>query len=127
MSNSLQPTDFKVPGILQARILEWVAIPFSRGSPQPGDRTQVSRVAGRFFPSWTTGKEERKYSEAQKNLSVYQTMLAPQELGDGCEQGLRGEEAQKIVSAIFQLCVNAFTTAQPQGPQNSCDQWPLSS
>ena len=36
-------------GILQARILEWVAIPFSRGSSQPRDPTQVSHIAGRFF------------------------------------------------------------------------------
>ena len=36
-------------GILQARILEWVAIPSSRGSSQPRDQTQVSRIAGRFF------------------------------------------------------------------------------
>ena len=38
-----------VQGILQARILEWVAISFSRGSPQPRDRTLVSYTAGRFF------------------------------------------------------------------------------
>ena len=36
-------------GILQARILEWVAIPFSRGSSRPRDRTQVSCTPGRFF------------------------------------------------------------------------------
>ena len=36
-------------GILQARILEWVAIPFSRGSSQPRDQTQVSCIADRFF------------------------------------------------------------------------------
>ena len=36
-------------GILQARILEWVAISFSRGSSQPRDQTQVSHFAGRFF------------------------------------------------------------------------------
>ena len=36
-------------GILQARLLEWVAIPFSRGSSQLRDQTQVSQVAGRFF------------------------------------------------------------------------------
>ena len=35
--------------VLQARILEWVAFPFSRGSPQPRDRTQVSCIAGRFW------------------------------------------------------------------------------
>ena len=38
-----------VHGILQARILEWIAIPFSRGSSWPRDRTQVSCMAGRFF------------------------------------------------------------------------------
>ena len=38
-----------VHGILQARILEWVAIPFSRGSSQPRDGTQVSYTVGRFF------------------------------------------------------------------------------
>ena len=36
-------------GIFQARILEWVAMPSSRGSFQPRDRTQVSRIAGKFF------------------------------------------------------------------------------
>ena len=42
------------PGILQARILEWVAIPFSRGSSQSRDRTWVSCIAGRFFTVWAT-------------------------------------------------------------------------
>ena len=41
--------DFIVHGISQARILEWDAIPFSRGSSQLRDRTQVSCMAGRFF------------------------------------------------------------------------------
>ena len=45
------PTDYTGHGILQARILEWVAIPFSRGSAQPRDRTQVFLVAGGFFNS----------------------------------------------------------------------------
>ena len=40
-----------VHGILQARILEWVAFPFSRGSSQPRDQTLVSRIAGSFFTS----------------------------------------------------------------------------
>ena len=41
-------------GILQARILEWVAYPFSRGSSQPRSRTGVSCIAGGFFTSWAT-------------------------------------------------------------------------
>ena len=45
------PPGSPVPGILQARTLEWVAISFSRGSSQPRDRTQVYCIAGRFFTS----------------------------------------------------------------------------
>ena len=48
------PMDYTVHGILQARILEWVAFLFSRGSSQPRDRTQISHTAGRFFTSWAT-------------------------------------------------------------------------
>ena len=43
------PMDYTVHGILQARILEWVAFPFSRGSSQPRDQTQVSCISGRFL------------------------------------------------------------------------------
>ena len=46
--------------ILQARILEWVAISFSRGSSQPRDQTQVSHIAGWFFTSWATSEAQRK-------------------------------------------------------------------
>ena len=45
-----------VHGILQARILEWIAIPFSRASSWPRDWTQVSCIVGRFFTIWATGK-----------------------------------------------------------------------
>ena len=43
------PMDYTVHGILQARILEWVAYPFSTGSSQPRNRTGVSCTVGRFF------------------------------------------------------------------------------
>ena len=62
VSNSLQTHDlyslpgFSVQGILQARILKWIAIPFSRGSSWPTDQTQVSCIAGRFFIIWAIGK-----------------------------------------------------------------------
>ena len=56
------PMDHTVHGILQARILEWVAVPFSRGSSQPRDRIQLSHIAGGFFTSWAT-------MEAQEYLS----------------------------------------------------------
>ena len=45
---------FPVHGILQARILEWVAISFSRGSSQPGIEPMSSALAGRFFTIWAT-------------------------------------------------------------------------
>ena len=54
------PLDYTVHGILQARILEWVAFPFSKGSSQPRDQTQVSRIAGRFFTNWAI-REEKQY------------------------------------------------------------------
>ena len=46
-----EPKDYTVHGILQARIVEWVAVPVSRGSFQPRDQTQVSCIAGGFFTS----------------------------------------------------------------------------
>ena len=48
------PMDYTVREILQARILEWIAFPFSRWSSQPRDQTQVSHTVGRFFTSWAT-------------------------------------------------------------------------
>ena len=51
-----------VHGIFQARILEWVATPFSRASSRSRDRTQVSCITGRFFIVWAT-------REAQKHLA----------------------------------------------------------
>ena len=48
------PMDYTVHGILQARILEWVAVLFSRGSSQHRNRTQVSPLVGGFFTSWAT-------------------------------------------------------------------------
>ena len=54
------PMDYTVHGILQARIVEWVAFPFPRGSSQPRNWTQVSCNAGRFFTSWAT--REAQYS-----------------------------------------------------------------
>ena len=46
--------DYAVHGTLQVGILEWLAIPFSRGSSQLRDWTQVSHIAGEFFTSWAT-------------------------------------------------------------------------
>ena len=53
------PPGSSVHGISQARILEWVAISFSRGLSQPRDWTWVSWIAGRFFAIWATRKEPK--------------------------------------------------------------------
>ena len=52
--HGLQPARLLFHGILQARILEWVAIPLSRGSSQPEDGTHVSLLAGGLFTVWAT-------------------------------------------------------------------------
>ena len=59
------PTDWSLPGscyrLLQARILEWVAISFSRGSSWPRDRSRISRIAGRFFTILVTREIQNTY------------------------------------------------------------------
>ena len=57
------PMDYTAHGILQARVLEWVAFPFSRGSSQSRDRIQVSCIAGGFFTSWATREAQEYWSE----------------------------------------------------------------
>ena len=69
------PVDCSPPGssvheILQVRILEWDVIPFSRGSSQPRDRTQVSCIAGRFFTVWAT-REVPILSEMSQTKGKY--------------------------------------------------------
>ena len=54
--------DYIVHGILQARIVEWVAFPFSKGSSQARDGTQFSRIAGEFFISWATWETQEYWS-----------------------------------------------------------------
>ena len=59
VSDSLQPHGLQSPfasvhGLLPARILEWLAISFPRGSSQPRDQTWISCIAGRFFTVWVT-------------------------------------------------------------------------
>ena len=65
-----------VHGIFQTRILEWVAISFSRGSSRPRDRTLVSCIAGRRFTVWTT----RESQSGSETCSVVSDSLRPHEL-----------------------------------------------
>ena len=54
--------DYIVPGIHQARILEWVAFAFSKGFSQPRNQTQVSHIAGGFFTSSATREAQAYWS-----------------------------------------------------------------
>ena len=74
VSDSLHPQGCNPPGssvhgILQARTLEWVAMPSSRGSSQPSDRTQGSCIAGRFFTIWATREAPRANLSLVENYS----------------------------------------------------------
>ena len=79
MSGFLRPhgLDSPVHGILQTRILEWVAVPFFRGSSQPRDLTQVSHIAAEFFTSWATGEALKGASAAAKSLQSCPTLCDP--------------------------------------------------
>ena len=77
MSDSFDPVDcnllgFSIRGILQARILEWVAISFSRGSSRPRDQTQVSHIAGRRFNLRATREalaEASRFKKVKKTIA----------------------------------------------------------
>ena len=64
------PPGSPVHGIFQARILERVAIPFSRGSSQPRDQTQVSCIAGSLCIMWATGKAQFTPKLFMKSLQL---------------------------------------------------------
>ena len=68
-THGLSPPGFSVRGTSQARILEWVAISFSRGSPQPSDQTRVSCLAGRYFTTEPPGEPyTMEYYAAKKRM-----------------------------------------------------------
>ena len=78
---------YTVHGILQARILKWVAFPFSMGSSRPRDQTQVSLIAGGFFflPAEPQGKPE---NTGAGSLSLLQWILLTKEsTGVSCIAG----------------------------------------
>ena len=73
------PMDSTVHGILQARILEWVAFPFSRGSSQPRDQTQVSYIAD----SWPAEPQGKPKNIGLDSQSLLQWIFSTEELNSG--------------------------------------------
>ena len=80
MSDSCDTMDYTVHGILQTRILGWVAFPFSKGSFQPRDWTQVSCITGGFFTIWATRKAK---NTGVGSLSLLHWIFPTQESNQG--------------------------------------------
>ena len=93
------PPGSSVHGILQARILEWVAMSFSRVSSWPRDQTHVSYIAGRFFTIWVT-------REAHKEVPKVRLGTFSRDLTAHCTTSQPGRSSGRDVSAGFQswLC-----------------------
>ena len=87
--------------ILQARILEWVTFPFSKGSSQPRDWTQVFHIAGGFFTSWATRKEANHKKPFIRNVRNRQIYRDGKWSGD-C-QGLEGSGSEEwlLMGTLF--------------------------
>ena len=103
------PMDCTVHGILQARILEWVAVPFSRGSSQPRDQTQVSQIGGGFFiPTEPSGKPE---NTGVGNLSLLQGIFPTQESNLGlfhCRRILYQHSLFHKILCVYTPCINGM-------------------
>ena len=105
VSDSLPPMDCSPPsssvhGIFQARILEWVAISFSRASSQPRDRTQVSHIAGRRFNLCAT-REALKYKNTVSQKTSYrdtelQIQVLTSKISKGGKEARLKEEGEEV-------------------------------
>ena len=104
--------NYTVHGILQARILEWVAFPFSMGSSQPRDWTQISHIAENSLPAEPQGKPK---NIGVGSLSLLQRIFPTQELNRGllhCRwilyqlsyEGI-SKQSCSVVSSSLWLCV----------------------
>ena len=91
--------DYTVHGILQAVILEWVAVPSSRGSSQPRDWTQVPCIAGGFFTNWATREPPLPYTSCIPNSVLTFTSRSPAGTA-GTRNGLR---KQKVRNGVWKL------------------------
>ena len=124
-----------VHGILQARILEWVAFPFSRGSSQLREPTQVSCIAGGFYTTELLGKQ-KKYTKKNlndpHNHNSVITHLEPDILecevkwalgsitmnkarGDGIPAGLFQILKDDVVKVLHSICQQIWKTAVATG------------
>ena len=115
MSDSLWPHDYTVHGILQARILEWIAFPFSRGLPYPGFEPRSPTLQADSLPAKPQGKPK---NTGVDSLSLLQWIFPTQELNWGLQhfrqipyqlsyQQLKGLERSTSISSLFFLTRNS--------------------
>ena len=112
------PIDYTVHGIVQARILEWVAFPVSRGSSHRRDQTQVSHIAGGFFTSLATREAQLEAQPGKAtgvgSLSLLQRIFPTQESNWGllhCKRILyqlsyQGSPKNKKNQLLLTLCLS---------------------
>ena len=96
-----EPMVYTVHGILQARILQCVAIPFTRGSSQPRDQTQVSCVAGGFFTVWTTSEVPSALKDNGILCSTFPAIVPLFHHNQNFAKVYRGNEACILASSPF--------------------------
>ena len=120
---------FSVHGIFPARVLEWVAISFSRGSSQPRNRTRVSRVAGRRFTLWPIQRKPLEYKAGQHpttsstrmpHLNNKQSEVAQlyPTLWDPLDCSLPGFSVHGIFQARILECVAIFFSRKSSQPRD---------
>ena len=110
-----------VYGIFWARILEWVAIAFSRGSFWPRDRTRVSRIVGRCFTVWATRTKlnNKAQSPQLSNLHFYLLLL-----GSGAGPRVQQDRPLSSTAALPSLLSHSGgPTLGPRGPQLTGPPW----
>ena len=112
VSNSAA-SDYTVHGILQARILEYVAVLSSRVSSQPRDQNQVSHIAGRFLTSWATREAHSWFmgrnQNSNRNRNLEETNSNPHEWLSGVQD--IGEE---VIANIKKIARELELEVDPQ-------------
>ena len=110
-----------VHGIFQARVLEWIAISFSRGSSRPKNQTWVSQVAGRCFTSWAT-REAPLNNKQNKNTNQ---IISRQEYQSHSALPIRGKTNKQKLSTsliLYEAYTNDWTNfrrAETKGRKDS--------